>query len=149
MALLESYSLGEREISDEMIWALDEEKGFSVRSMYDGLRFSAHHSSPGECLWNPLIQIKVSFLMWELWWNRVSAIVNLIRNGMYISNMCCLCMADEESASHLFLHYPWMRGFWDHLLYQFGVDWVQPRNMRSLLYSWPKQELGTWSNEAK
>lgn len=61
--LLESYNLGEREISDEMIWTVDEEKGFSVRFMYDGLHASTHHFFPGECVWNSLIQIKVSFMM--------------------------------------------------------------------------------------
>lgn len=68
MDLLERYSLGARDSSDEMVWALDEEQGFSVKTMYDGLICAGLPSFPSKCVWNLLIQIKASFLLWELRW---------------------------------------------------------------------------------
>lgn len=140
--LLERYAIGERDVNDEMLWGLDEEKGFSVKSMYEELSCPSQLSFPGECVWNPLIQLKVSFLMWELCWNRAPTIDNLIRRDMYIPNWCCLCKADAESTSHLFLHCPWVRYFWDHFISRFGVCWVQPDSLKNLLCWWPKQDLG-------
>lgn len=50
MDLLESYTLGRREESDEMVWILDKEKGFSVNTMYKGLIDGTHSSFPSKCV---------------------------------------------------------------------------------------------------
>lgn len=80
MDLLERYSLGDKELEDEMQWLLNE--GFSVKSMYGGLMQVSRSFLPGKCVWHPHIPTKASFLLWELWWNRAPTIDNLIRRGM-------------------------------------------------------------------
>lgn len=90
------------------MWSKDEDRGFSVTLMYDALCPQKLECSPGICGWNPQIQLKVSFFMWRLWWSRVPTIDNLICRGMIITNWCCLCISDEESSDHLFIHCQWV-----------------------------------------
>lgn len=106
----ERYEMGDMELQDEMIWHLDEANGFSVKSMYLALCSKIVPSHPGECVWNRLIQLKVYFLMWELW-DRAPTMDNLIRRGMIIPNVCCLCMMAAESLDHLFIHCSWVTPF--------------------------------------
>lgn len=94
----------------------DKHRGFSISSMYDTLCHQIHDVSPGICVWNSLIQLKVSFLLWRLWWNRVPTIDNLIRRGMGITNWCCLCISASESSGHLFHHCPWISYLWNYFL---------------------------------
>lgn len=68
---------------------------------------------------------------------------NLIVRGMYIPNRCCLCMADGESSGHLFIHCPWVGPLWCYFLSRFGVVWVHPNSIRSLLQYWEFQKCGS------
>lgn len=124
LELLEHYEIGDEDMQDEMGWILDEEKGFTVRSMAGALCPLSDRSYPGDCVWNQLIQLKVSFLLWELWWDRVLTVDNLIRRGMIIPNRCCMCMADAKSFGHLFIHCAWVRPLWGYYLSHFDVNWV-------------------------
>lgn len=67
LVLLDGYALGDADVHDEMIWLLNEDYGFSVKSMFDLLALSKQYFFPWNCLWNPVIQTKASFLLWELW----------------------------------------------------------------------------------
>lgn len=61
MMSLDGYTLGDREQQDVMIWILDVDNEFSVKTMYDGLCTSNHCLFPRTCVWNPTIQSKASF----------------------------------------------------------------------------------------
>lgn len=69
LEVLERAEIGDEGTRDELCWSLDEEKGFTVKSMYTALCLVAESSSLGSCVWNRLIQLKVSFFLWELWWD--------------------------------------------------------------------------------
>lgn len=47
--VLNSYTVGDLELEDEMIWIQDEEGGFSVKSMYENLCLQKPESSPSIC----------------------------------------------------------------------------------------------------
>lgn len=79
LEVLDSYTVGDSDFEDEMIWIWDEEGGFSVKSMYENLCLQKPEWSPRICAWNPLIQLKVAMLVWKLWWDRAPTIDNLIR----------------------------------------------------------------------
>lgn len=123
MEMLENHDLGDITQQDELVWNLDSENGFIVRSMYGALSPPTVCSYPGVCVWNSLIPLKVLFL-WELWWDRALTVDNLIARGMVISNWCCLCKSVAESSGHLFIHCPWVVSFWSFLLARFEVVWV-------------------------
>lgn len=103
------------EQQDERVWSLDEENGFTMKSMYLDL-CPLVVSYPGECVWNSLIQLTVSFFMWELLWDRALMIDNLILRGMMIPNQCCLCTSAAESSRHLFVHCLWVEPIWSYFL---------------------------------
>jgi len=142
---LEGYSLGKGGQPDEMIWLLDVDNGFSVKSMFDGLCPSNQRLFPGTCVWNPEIQSKVSFLLCELWWNRAPTIDNLIKTGMLIPNWCCLCIDGAESVNHLFIHSTWASYYWHFFMSRFGVSWASPNSFRCFLGCRPGQDLGVRS----
>lgn len=50
--LLEGCNLGDRETDDVRIWIIDEEKGFSVKSMYRTLSPTGHQLFPSSYIWN-------------------------------------------------------------------------------------------------
>lgn len=81
MDILEKYLVGDQELEDDMIWVHDEDGGFSVPSMSDALTPQRPEFSPGICVWNPHIQLKVSFFMWKLWWNRAPLVTTLSVKG--------------------------------------------------------------------
>lgn len=118
---LDHYSLGKENQLDEMLWTQDEERGFSVRSMCEALSPPSQIVFPSECIWNSHVQSKFSFLLWELWWNKIPTINNLIRRGLILLNWCCLCKGDGESIGHTFLHFPWSATFWNHFISKFRV----------------------------
>lgn len=90
--------------------------------------------------------MKVSFFLWELWWDRTSTVNNQIVRGMFIPNQCCLCLDAAESSGHFFIHCPWVGPLWCYFLSRFGVVWVQLTSVRSLLHCWQIQ-LCRCSNE--
>lgn len=61
--LLDSYPLGEIGLPDEMKWRGDEDKGFSVRSMYEELNLSKRTLFPVECVWKVHIKTKAAPLL--------------------------------------------------------------------------------------
>lgn len=107
--------------------------------MYEALYTSMGIQFPSECVWKPKIPTKNAFLLWEVWWNRIPTINNLLRRGLVLPSWCCLCRDDVESADHLFLHCPWSKPIWDYFIRSMGIYWVQPELMRELLLCWPNQ----------
>lgn len=99
-------------------------------------------SSPGKCVWNNLIPLKISFFLWELWRDRAPTINNLLARGLIIPNWCSMCKSDAESLGHLFIHCSWVSHIWRFFLDHFGVGWTQPASVRSLLSCWHAQYIG-------
>lgn len=98
LALLEKCHMGDMDLHDERIWLLNKGKRFFVKSMYEALRVSAPISCPNKFVWNPQIPSKVSFFMWEPWWDQAPLINTLITRGLVITNWCCMCTSDGESS---------------------------------------------------
>lgn len=113
--------------------------------MYDALRPQVPLVCPYKFIWNPLIPSRVSFLIWELWWDWAPTIDYLIRRGMMIPNWCCLCKLAGESIGHLFIHYPLADAIWHFMLVRFGISWVQPKALKFLFACWFSQVCSDWS----
>ena len=44
---------------------------FSVKSFYDNLENTREGQFPRKMVWNPCVPMKVSFLVWQIWWEKV------------------------------------------------------------------------------
>lgn len=120
-----------------------------MSSMYGSLCPLAESMNPGICVWNKRVPLKISFFMWELWWDRVPTIDKLRTRGLIIPNRCCLCGVATESSEHLFLHCPWVEPLWVFFLSRFEVLWSQPKSIRCLLECWPSQCIKGGSDKGR
>lgn len=67
---------------------------------------------------------------------KISTLDVLRRKGMYLPNICLLCYQNEESVSHTLIHCPFSREVWNVMFQEFGLMWVIPQDVPSLLTSW-------------
>ena len=57
-------------------------------------------------------------------------------SGCLLANWCYMCCCDGESMDHLLLHCPVAHSLWVHILQVFGIQWVVPGLVKSLLFCW-------------
>jgi len=60
---------------------------------------------------------------------------NLRKRHVVVVEWCCMCRKSRESIDYLMLHYEVAKELWSYLLTLFGVEWVMPRRVITLLYS--------------
>lgn len=112
LEILDGCELGDRETSDERVWVLNEDKGFSVRSLFQAMS-SSTSVFPG-----PIHLKQVSshedliFPFCLLWWDHAPTLDNLIRRGFISLNRCYMCGSDSESSNHLFIHCQALSALW-------------------------------------
>ena len=61
---------------------------------------------------------------------------NLILWGHTLVNQCCMCCCNEETVDHLLLHCPVAHSLWVYMYQIFGIQWVIPGSVESLVYCW-------------
>lgn len=55
---------------------------------------------------------------------------------MIFTNMCSLSKRDGESVSHVLLHCSFSWEVWFGIIRDFGMGWVPPLELGSLLFAW-------------
>ncbi|KAM0036425.1 putative reverse transcriptase zinc-binding domain-containing protein [Helianthus debilis subsp. tardiflorus] len=112
--LLESINVtGE---NDTWRWALDDSGLFSVRGFRNLLRPSMLEVPGLVHCWNKWCPIKVNFLTWRLFLNRLPTKVALRRRNFQINSLdCVLCEEAEESCDHLFAACSFTQGIWEEV----------------------------------
>ena len=87
----------------------------------------------------------MSFFLWTTARDRILIIDNLVkrgqsdnlvRRGQCLINRCCLCCCDGKTMDHLLLHCKFSRALWSAILKVFGIHWVSPKTVSSLLFPW-------------
>lgn len=123
---LESNRLGDRDVEDKRLWQLDEEKGFSVQSLYWAQDQSPPNSFPDRFIWNSRVPSKLFFFFffWLLWWDKVQTVDHLVSKGMLRPNKCFMCHVAEETSGHLFIHCPIAGSLWENMLERFDAKWA-------------------------
>ena len=58
------------------------------------------------------------------------------KRGFSLANRCYLCLTEEESIDHIFLHCALAISLWSLLFSLFGVSWVLPSSVREALLGW-------------
>ncbi|GAU32048.1 hypothetical protein TSUD_214030 [Trifolium subterraneum] len=142
LADLESVNLSRDE--DKWRWVLDPEGCFSVKSAYDSLSKEIVVGSslrPFESLifkniWESPAPSKVIIFSWQLFYDRVPTMENLLLRGVLTSNSggnCVWCGDIRESSTHLFLHCKVALVVWYEIFKWLGVVIIMPPNLFSLL----------------
>ena len=55
-----------------------------------------------------------------------------------------MCLKEEESIDHLFLHCHWVSTLWFLALSLMGISWVQPSNVNDDLVAWRRRLKDRW-----
>ena len=65
-----------------------------------------------------------------------SEIDNLVKKNLPLVNWCCLCQCEEKTVDHLLLHCKFAHTLRNEVFLVFGVQWVTPKTVVSLLAWW-------------
>ncbi|KAF5193311.1 hypothetical protein FRX31_017102 [Thalictrum thalictroides] len=144
MVMVDSLSLSPGR--DHWKWRWNNNKNFTVKSMYDILlKQDRDYSQPADAfpfklVWEVSIPTNVKLFIWALLWERVLTIDNLNGRGIAIHNACALCNQCEESINHLFFGCPLVLDIWyglvGHIPRMGGI--LNHDNPKAFLTNWPK-----------
>ena len=121
---------------DTLTWKLTKKGVFNVRSYYKLLSGPYNEVFPWECIWRAKVPKQVSFFLWIVARGGILTIDNLVKRGQYLVNRCCLCFCDEETVDHLLLYCKFSHALWSAIFEIFGIHWVMPKTISSLLFAW-------------
>ena len=74
--------------------------------------------------------------MWTAAHGQILTLDNLMLRGLSLVNRCYMCCCNEKSVDYLLLHYPVTHSLWVQMLQVFGIQWVMPGSMESLVFCW-------------
>ena len=74
--------------------------------------------------------------MWIAALGKILTLDNLTKRGMPLVNWCCMRQSNGELVVRLFLHCDIAYALWGFALQIFGIQWVMPSNVDTLLFSW-------------
>lgn len=125
-----------RDEEDKIVWRRKKNGRFSVGSFYATLVYREGRGFPSARVWVPNAPIKISFFLWVACWDKCLTIDNLIKRGFQLPNCCIMCKQEAEFVDHLLLHCEIAKKLWTTCFKAFGIQWVMPRSVQQLLYSW-------------
>ena len=109
---------------------------FEVRSYYKLLFGPYNEVFPWECIWCAKVPKRVSFFLQMAARDGILTIDNLVKRGQTLVNRCHLCCCDGETMDLLFLHCKFSHALWSAIFEVFGIHWVMPMTISSLLFTW-------------
>ena len=124
---------------DTLTWKLNHSGIFDVRSYYNLIANPAGSSSipfPWKCIWSTKVPKRVSFFLWTEAKGSILTIDNLVLRHLPLVNWCCMCQCDEEIVDHLLLQCKFAYALWSEVFLIFGIQWVMPKTVASLLFGW-------------
>ena len=95
---------GCKEGSDVLIWMKDDNGNFSTKSAWDYIRVQGSSMEWHPWVWHKLLPLKVSVLMWKVWFMALSVDDRLRRIGIQIVSRCDCCdEGNYEDQDHVLL----------------------------------------------
>ena len=98
-----------------------------------------------QSIWCVKLPKRVSFFLGTTTRGGILTIDNLVKKNLPRVNWCCLCRCDEETVDHLLLHCKFAHALWSEVFLMFGVQWVMPSTIVSLLFTW-RNWLGNYTS---
>ncbi|CAN1233706.1 hypothetical protein LINPERPRIM_LOCUS3986 [Linum perenne] len=120
-------------------WSLSSSALFSVKSLNSQLRrikFPGVDDFPSGVIWNGVVPVKVQCFLWLCYHNRISTLDVLQSRGFSFPNRCALCRCGEESASHLFIHCPFVAPIWNKISSRLSIVGPMPCQVSELISGW-------------
>ena len=121
---------------DTSHWCLKGNGMFDTRSYYNIIRGTADSNFPWKGVWKAKIPMRVAFFVWTAVHGQILTLDNLMFKGRILVNRCCMCHRNEETVDHLLLHCSVAHSLWVYMLKIFGIHWVTPGSVESLVYCW-------------
>lgn len=101
-------------------WQLTGSGSFSIKSL-EQIWTQTHESLLiWKAIWKSKTPSKVFFFLWTACRNRIPTIDLLGTRGMCLTNVCSLCLANEESAYHILMSCAYAREVWSYALKDVG-----------------------------
>lgn len=110
-------------VVDRWEWIISSKGRFTTISLY--LEMVNHRSSsfPHKRNWIPGIPSKVSFFIRNTYLDKILTLNHLQSRDWNLANRCVLCLQEEESVDHLFVHYSMVNMVWSFFLSHLHVFW--------------------------
>lgn len=100
---------------------------------YDHVADVGEVPGPWKAIWYNAVPLKAQFFLWIAVLDKISTMNMLQWKGFCLPNISLLCYREAESSSHLLIHCPFPWEVWCGKARDFGVDFVAPPNLKSLL----------------
>ncbi|XP_027155175.1 uncharacterized protein LOC113758645 [Coffea eugenioides] len=104
-----------------MVWLGSPSGHFTVKDGWEALRQRRNLSLVDRFVWNRILPLKISVLVWKVLRNLVLVEVNLQRRGITMASQCSCCSLQEESSKHFFLGGPVVEQVWDFFHGRFSI----------------------------
>ncbi|CAN1797497.1 hypothetical protein LINPERHAP1_LOCUS21287, partial [Linum perenne] len=117
----------------------DETASFSVRSFDSQLcdiKFPGVGDFPFDTIWIKAVPLKIQCFVWLIFHNRISTLDVLKARGFCLPNRCALCLHNEELASHLFIHCPFISSIWSKISSRLSIFGPFPAKASELISGW-------------
>lgn len=85
----------------------------------------------------PHIPSKVSFFLWTAYRDKILAVDHLILRSSKFPTCTSWVSKTQRRVSHLLLLCSFTYETWAHILQKFGMSWIAPRNVMTLIKVWP------------
>ncbi|CAN1798912.1 hypothetical protein LINPERHAP1_LOCUS21928 [Linum perenne] len=122
-----------------MVWPLTTSTMFSVKSLNSKLRLlklPGVGDFPARSIWIKVVPLKIQCFMWLVFHNRISTLDVLQTRGFCLPNQCVLCLHNEELASHLFIHCPFILQIWSRISSRLSIIGPLLVNISDLISGW-------------
>jgi len=119
---------------DELAWPHDRKGSFSVKSFCNALKDRLRYFDfLSVAIWRSKVPPKSLLFCLAANKAKVPAEDFLKRRNCYGPSRCALCLEEEESVHHLFVHCRLVSSLWHLSLSLMGVSWVQHFTVKDVL----------------
>ncbi|XP_074304979.1 uncharacterized protein LOC141639892 [Silene latifolia] len=101
------------------------QKPFTTQQTYDCLMSARVQVPWNPFVWNRLCLPKVNFISWLFAKNRLLTKQRLLRFGVILDGVCCICATGPESQDHLFFYCQFSRQCLQLVSQWLGLNWTR------------------------
>ena len=123
---------------DRPHWCLNRNGKFDTRFFYHKIRGTTPSYLPWKGIWKVKVPKRVAFFLWTAAYGRILTLDNLMLWGLPLANRCFMCFCSAEFVDHLLIHCLVAYSLWLQMLQAFGIQWVMPGSVESLVSCWSK-----------
>nr|KAJ0226440.1 hypothetical protein LSAT_V11C100039230 [Lactuca sativa] len=97
------------------VWSLESSGVYSVASLRIHIDTTILPISECRWSWNYLIPGKLNILAWRICHGKLPSMVNLLKLGISLSNLCKMCNGAPETEEHVFVDCPVAHEVWQQI----------------------------------